>query len=511
MPINYIPNDPLAVQSVPMRVVAPLPNRPAGRAGFAFSGAVAPNRFPPGTPEFLFLQCRQAALTAVDVWEQLSGALTNWSSKATNPKSLNLIQDGGAVLNAFYDRDSLSFFHHTTGAKTTFSGASTDVVAHEAGHAFLDALRPDLFDSNVTEHGAFHEAFGDCMAILVALFDRATRTVLLSASPNLGQANFVEGTAEDLSDGVKRALGANHPASKPRRALNQFQFALPTTLPTNAPPDVLTSEIHSFGRVFSGCFYDTIRNSFNAPGALKTEAGLLRAARIAGELLVIGAKQAPLAVRFFQAVGRAMVLADDAKNGGVNRDAIGRAFAGHSVQLGSASLLLPKASLAGKAPVLLARAARLSRATLEDLRGRLRTPARAQFAVAPITLGATRMVELVHQRAVSLSGLSSKLKGVVAMAPEAVVVGASHGVAAMMSALPDETTTQDEVAKFVQTLLAHGRIEIGKAKKPKAKAAAIAAGPPAPVTTHRVIKRGGQKTLERVRYTCGCHTAFRSR
>ncbi len=304
-------------------------------------------------------------MTSVQVWEELHQSLTSWAAEATNPKKLKLVQDGGDDLNAFYDREHLAFFHHTTGTHTTFSGASTDVVAHEAGHAFLDLLRPELFVSNVTEHGAFHEAFGDCIAILVALFDKATRKALLALSPNLGAANFVESTAEDLSDGVRRALGASHPAAKPRRALNTFQFQLPTSLPTSGPPDRLTSEIHSFGRIFSGCFYDTIRNIFNELPGAKNEAALLKAAKTTGKLLVKGATQAPLSVRFFQSVGRAMVLADDAVNGGANRSAIGQAFTGHGVHLGSSGALLPRASLAGKAPKPGKAAAKVSPATIE--------------------------------------------------------------------------------------------------------------------------------------------------
>lgn len=207
MAINFVRNDPRAVQFVPMRTTAPRPNRPASKAGFDFFGASAQGRFQPGTPEFLFWQCREAALISVKVWEQLHASLTSWSTEAVNPRKLKLVQDGGDDLNAFYDREHLAFFHHTTGTRTTLSGASTDVVAHEAGHAFLDVLRPELFVSNVTEHGAFHEAFGDCIAILVALFDQKTRKALLGVSPNLGKANFVEATAEDLSNAVRLARG----------------------------------------------------------------------------------------------------------------------------------------------------------------------------------------------------------------------------------------------------------------------------------------------------------------
>ncbi|OFW30087.1 MAG: hypothetical protein A3H97_24240 [Acidobacteria bacterium RIFCSPLOWO2_02_FULL_65_29] len=493
VPINFIPNDPLAMQFAPMRRTAPRPNRPASKAGFQFFGASPQGAFQPGTPEFLFWQCREAALISINVWEQLHASLASWSVEAVNPKKLKLVQDGGDDLNAFYDREHLAFFHHKTGTLTTFSGASTDVVAHEAGHAFLDLLRPELFVSNLTEQGAFHEAFGDCIAILVALFDSKIRTALLGVTPDLGAANFVEGTAEDLSDAVRLELGAGHPAAKPRRALNTFQFQLPTSLPTSGPPDRLTSEIHSFGRLFSGCFYDTVRNIFNGAPGTKNEAALLRAAKTAGKLLVKGAAQAPLAVRYFQSVGRAMVLADAATSGGVNRTAIGQAFAGHGVQLGSSSALLPKAGLAGSPPKAGKPAGALGRATLKDIRERLRASPGARFSVTPIALGSVRASEVLHHRAVPLGGLSAKLKGVVALAPEAVVVGGSGRAAAVFSAMPDRSTTADEVATFVRTLLAHHRIDFGEAKPPKL----------ASLPTHRIITKRGKKILIRTRFLCG--------
>jgi hypothetical protein len=268
-----------------MRQQAPQPNRPANRAGFTFVAAVGEGLFNPGSPEFLFWQCREAALMAVARWEDLDGHLSQWARATPNRRRLALLQDEGVDLNAFYDGQSLSFFHFQTGAKKTFSGANTDVVAHETGHALLDAIRPDLWDTNFPEVGAFHEAFGDCMALLTALSDRTTRMALLAASPDLGSSNFLEATAEDLSDGVRKELGPNHPAAQPRHALNSFRWQLPTTLPPSGPPQVLSSEVHSFGRVFSGCFYDTIRNIF-ASSANKTEATLSAVAQTAGKLLI---------------------------------------------------------------------------------------------------------------------------------------------------------------------------------------------------------------------------------
>src|SRR5262249_24846997 len=114
MTINFIPNDPLAGASMPTRRSAPRPNRPSNRAGFKFFDSVPEGLFDQGTPEFLFWQCREAALLSVEVWETLNGSLTKW---ARNRKRLDLQQDAGDDLNAFYDTHSLSFFHHSTGTR----------------------------------------------------------------------------------------------------------------------------------------------------------------------------------------------------------------------------------------------------------------------------------------------------------------------------------------------------------------------------------------------------------
>jgi hypothetical protein len=506
MPINFIPNDPLAIASLPIRQKAPRPNRPGNRAGFNFFNAVGEGLFNPGTPEFLFWQCREAALLSMEVWESLNGNLTRWGQFVAPDRSkLDLVQDGGVTLNAFYDRQSLSFFHNTTGNKTTFSGASTDVVAHESGHGFLDTMRPELFGSNITEHGAFHEAFGDCVALLVAFSDQDTRTALLDVTADLGGANFVEATAEDLSDGVRRALGANHPAAAPRQAFNNFQFQLPTTLPTTGRPAVLTSEIHSFGRIFSGCFYDIVRNIFAAfPN--RDQATLLKAAQTAGRLLIAGAQQAPLSVRYFQSVGRAMVLADQNLNGDANRLAITNAFARHGIALGSAAMLAPRASLAGPAPKLAARAKGpiLSAATSKDIKRRIAASPAAKLVVNAVNIGGEEVAEALHNREVALQSLSGRLKGVVALAPESVLVGASGAAAAVVSALPDPNTTTDEVHKFVETLLAHNRIAFeGDTRRAAASSKAVVAGEEElELPTHTIRSQKGKKILTRIRFLC---------
>ena len=88
MPINYIPNDPRA-NNPPARVIDPHAGRPAGRAGFKFFDEAAEGQFNSPSDEFLFWQCREAALRAVDVWEIIDADLQTWIN---GKPALDLIQ-----------------------------------------------------------------------------------------------------------------------------------------------------------------------------------------------------------------------------------------------------------------------------------------------------------------------------------------------------------------------------------------------------------------------------------
>jgi hypothetical protein len=498
MSINFIPNDPLAGSNAPgARVQDKRKNRPASRAGFIFSNASPDGTFQPGTPGFLFWQCREAGLAALETWEAFAGRLKRWQG---NRKKLQLLQDRDVEINAFYDRESFSFFHKPIGTKTFFSGASTDVVSHEVGHGLLDSIRPDLWDAPFLETGAFHEAFGDCMAILTALNDRDTRTKLLVATATLQKRNFVESTAEELSDGIRR-LAPAHNAAEPRHAFNAFQFQIPETLPDDGGPGQLIDEVHSFGMVFSGCFYDLIAAIFENQQT-KTQETLLACAKMAGALLVEGAKTAVITPRFFQSVGRSMVLADDRLNGGANRDRIRAAFQRHKIMLGANALLAPEAALAGAAPGV-GRVAALSPATRKDLLTRLGAESGTRLSVKTAELGGQRFARAVHKQQVPLDSLDDRLKGVTITAEVPVMVGESGGRAAVMGHLPEPVSTEREVHAFVHALIAHGQIEFGNA----GSARPAVASPKSRTTqlsreTHRVNIVGGRKVLQRTRFHC---------
>lgn len=498
MTITFIPNDPQAGPTAPgIRKQAPRPDRPASKSGFGFSGAQPEGTAAPGTPQFLFWQCREAALAAVETWEASSEAHKKWQG---NRKKMPLRQDDGEDLNAFYDRVSFSFFHRRIGTTTFFSGASTDVVAHELGHGLLDSARPDFFDVNFLEVGAFHEAFGDCVAILTALGDLDTRRKVLAVTSDLRKRNFLESTAEDLSNGIRR-VDPNHNAAEPRHAFNNLKYQLPTSLPDNGGPGALINEVHSFGMIFTGCFWDLIANLFEASPS-KTEAALLKAARLAGKILIAGAKAAVVTPRFLQSVGRAMVLADQSLHGGVNGNHIRTAFQRHDIMLGTNAMLAPSMALSGKAP----KGASLGATTRKDLARRLGGRRGAKLRTTAADVFGTRVVHAEQTRSVPLGSVDPRLRGVVAIAHESVLVGGSGRRASVMGVMPHAEDTEAEVQSFVKSLMAHGRIDLGtrRGARKKGIVASTKSSGANGHTTHAIKTVGGKKVLQRIRFRCFC-------
>jgi hypothetical protein len=501
--INFIPNDPLVVGELAMRQVAARPDRPAGRAGITLQGDATEATYPPDDERFVQWQARQAAVSAVEAWEAvLDEPITSWAQESADPRSLRVFPDQGEDMNAYYDRQGVSFFHKYRDGATEFSGASTDVVSHEVGHAILDAIRPDLWASNFVEVGGFHEAFGDVTALITALSDRPTREKLLEVSPDLGQVNFVEATAEDLSDTVRRVLGPSHPAAAPRHALNTFKWQLPDTMPGWGPPDVMIDEVHSIARIMTGCFYDLLRLLFTKAGS-PTPDNLWSATCAAGRLFHKAAESAPELPRFFRSVGRTMVLADQSLNNGTNRDLIGQAFSGHGLALGAQSFLAPEVALAGAPPVmnLVAGEATLGSATLRDVRKLVGAPAHSMTAVNLSRLGDTAVTNVAIGHEVALDSVDKRLAGVVASVSTVALVGQSGQSAALLFA-PRPGAPTDEVVGFVQSLVRHDQVEFDSAPRRHTKSTTR---PRAGGATHAIRVRNKKKVLQRVRFACAEH------
>jgi hypothetical protein len=153
-------------------------------------------------------------------------------------------------------------------------------------------------------------------------------------------------------------------------------------------------------------------------------------------------------------------------------------------------------ALSGPAP----KGGKLTAGARDDLRGRLGNVRGARLSMTATNFFGVSAVSAVQTRSVPLGSVDPKLKGVVAMAHEPVIVGSSGARAAVMGAVPNTAETESEVKAFVESLVAHRRIGFpGKAAK-----AAVARRAFPDHVTHVVKTVSGKKVLQRVRFLCGC-------
>lgn len=489
--VTYTPNDPLASGGPPNRQVRP-GRFPSGNVATHRIQPVAPaGTYQPHTPGFEYWQALTALTSGLRNWKAINGtALSRWYG---NKQTLPVLTNNGDDLNAFYDRSSLQFFSHTFGGVTVNSSESVDIVTHEQGHGLLDATRSDFFDVPFIEVGSLHEAFGDSMALLNAISDAASRQAVLAASPDLSANQFVESLAEQLGDAIRREYGPQSVESGAlRHALNTFHWTDPTVLPPSAPADKLCAEVHSFSRVFSGTFYDVIRNIY-ASGP-HTSAGLLRAGRTAGKLLIAAIKTVPAAPQIYAGVGQRMLQADVTMNAGANCPAIQAAFGGHGMTLAAPSISLP-------VPF----AATTRRGASAELRERMGVPQGTKLTFTPVDSGAHGEISHVAAfRSVALSGQG--LEGVRVMVPAGARV-ARRGAA--ISGMLGEVTPADgagdqEARAFASALVASGQVRTAPlATRRLAVAPQPSTDRPQRTASHEIRVVDGEPTLVRVGFL-GC-------
>lgn len=117
---------------------------------------------------------------------------------------LIVVPHAGYGENAFYDQHSksLQFYYFGDQSSPGYTCLSHDIIAHETGHAILDGIRP-LYSqvSSSVQTGAFHEFFGDLMAILLALFNQDIRHfVAQTTAGQLNEANVLADLAPQFGE-----------------------------------------------------------------------------------------------------------------------------------------------------------------------------------------------------------------------------------------------------------------------------------------------------------------------
>lgn len=147
-----------------------------------------------GNPQFHQQMVYAVAMNTIVNFEKAIGRKVQWSPVAVNIKvngklirvhqfvrKLLIYPHALRDANAYYssDRKALLFGYFNSTplsadlqmpGSVVFSCLSHDIIAHETAHAILDGIFPQYMEQTHPDVGAFHEAFGD----LVALFQHFT-------------------------------------------------------------------------------------------------------------------------------------------------------------------------------------------------------------------------------------------------------------------------------------------------------------------------------------------------
>lgn len=221
--LNVIPQHPRTTPDpVQVTVKAPVRAGPVGTDLAVFDydrerdrvlPAATPNRsgaFPAYTlddPRFHQLNAYAIAARAIDLVEYELGRTLGWGFEANR---LIVLPHAGYLANAFYEEDthSLQFYSfRQLDGSIYHTSLVHDIVAHETGHALLDAVRDRYTEGNHRETAAIHEAVGDLAAVFAAFSHEVVRTQFLaSAGPTLRGPNLVASIAEDFETSADGTL-----------------------------------------------------------------------------------------------------------------------------------------------------------------------------------------------------------------------------------------------------------------------------------------------------------------
>lgn len=277
----------------------------------------------PEKRQFDQVQAFVSAHKTLDLFEAYACRKLPWAFES---ETLGVGPHAGEGVNAYYQRfaESVSFYYFDSKAlgKRVQTAQSADVVSHETGHAILDGLKPEYGHTFDRETKAFHEAFGDCAAMLLTLSRAPNRqSILDETGGDLTRENCLSRLGEEFGTAVRRLN--NSPKDDRdylRTHLNDFQYVDPNTLPSDGPRDELSGESHSFCQVWTRAFYAA------AAGLFGQTQDLAQAGEILGQIFTLGVQMASPARARYAQMATAMLRADQMLYEGRYQEALLKAF-----------------------------------------------------------------------------------------------------------------------------------------------------------------------------------------
>lgn len=257
------------------------------RDSFALAQADAQGNYRPevGTPQFDQVNAHGVVAGILLTYERYTGKSIPWSF----PGRMEVRPHAGEGKTAYYSRwdQSVNFCQWDSPSlgKTVKTAESFDVASHEAGHAILDGLRPGLLSGR--ESKAFHEAFGDCSALMHALqYDSNLERILAENGGDFSKPSLITRLAEEFGSAYNKEDDNPNNDDRPyyRSALNDFKYQPIDSLPSDSypptqPEEVLTSEPHSFSRIWSGAFYQMLGSIYQQEAGKEASLEALKTAR----------------------------------------------------------------------------------------------------------------------------------------------------------------------------------------------------------------------------------------
>jgi hypothetical protein len=314
------------------------------------------------------------------------------------------------------------------------------------------------------ETAAFHESFGDMSAMLSNLQLPSLRDAVLSETGgNLASASRLARLAEELGWAIRQLSPDAVARDCLRHAVHSFYYVDPSTLPPMAPAGQLSSEPHSFSRLFTGAFLRVLAGMFVLQPQQDSDA-LAQASFDAARLLAEGVRRAPVTPAFFSQVAAHMVAADQALFSRRYRRAILAGFVRHGI------LAVRSAAAVG---------------TDEGLQA-------ARAVAASVELTDTELAS------VALDGGAYALpKDLMVRSPsQPQVFRVAGGMADTGASRPP--AADQAASSFVEDLFRRGRVEV---RDLDAESAPLIS--PLGLKTHAVRPADGVLVLERLTFDCG--------
>jgi hypothetical protein len=338
------------------------------------------------------------------------------------------------------------------------------------GHAVLDAIRPELWDAQAIEAAAFHESFGDMSAMLSNLQVASFRQeVLAETGGTLNRSSRLSRLAEQLG----AAIRAQHPdladPDSLRNAVNSFFYRDPQTLPPSPPATQLSSEPHSFSRVFTAAFLDVLAGMFKLQGNAPTADDLQKTSQDAARLLVAGVLAAPVVPDYYSQVAAHMVSASGTAPFDKYQGAVKSAFVRRGILSLDAALTVTS----------------------------VKTPVRGMAAAVPGKAGKgqpARELPLAAISGVHFGLTQAALKVYVAEQPKHFAVTSSSQTLGPL----EPRSPQNAAQSFTEDLFQRGRVDVGSYSHPDHGLGRSLAN-----KTHVVVEDKGDLVLKRRTFDCG--------